>query len=548
MAAPCAAATEAGPAAGGAVPPALCVLFLARFDPVNQSQLAVAADLALNSDASEVCLVPLGSDYDSAAGAGSLARHALLHAAVNTHLGPDTAVFAPPPHSWSSSSAETFEAVVRASRARMAPRDVAFTLLAPEFPAGGEAAAPASAAALLAATSWCQGRRISLCADGTIACDPEAGPGSGDEEQASPRRAAGKTLFPSLGPGCTLAPLDIVHETTARRIAALGSRLAGPSASDVEDRSGRRGCAAAMTPADGSAPESESGRRLSVGDALAGLVPAAVASSCQRYGLYGASPRTPAQRHWAPPSCPSSCRVSEGVVREAMAHGAGTAAASGRRRVAVLGGSFDPITRAHLMLAADGCIGRGVDEVWVVPCGPRPDKPGLRTHVAERLFDCVAAVEAALPASAPVFVVPLELHVPIALSTFELLCTAHRIHEGCTFELIAGADLAPSLPSWRHADQLMAAASFLWVPRPGYDGGGDGASLPSSDVAGRWLVPRNGMPRVAMRMSSTKVREAAAKAASQRGTLPGAVAALLSAMVVEPTAARIARGKLYRAE
>ncbi|KAA0169859.1 hypothetical protein FNF28_01797 [Cafeteria roenbergensis] len=463
MAAPCAAATEAGPAAGGAVPPALCVLFLARFDPVNQSQLAVAADLALNSDASEVCLVPLGSDYDSAAGAGSLARHALLHAAVNTHLGPDTAVFAPPPHSWSSSSAETFEAVVRASRARMAPRDVAFTLLAPELPAGGEAAAPASAAALLAATSWCQGRRISLCADGTIACDPEAGPGSGDEEQASPRRAA-------------------------------------------------------------------------------------VASACQRYGLYGASPRTPAQRHWAPPSCPSSCRVSEGVVREAMAHGAGTAAASGRRRVAVLGGSFDPITRAHLMLAADGCIGRGVDEVWVVPCGPRPDKPGLRTHVAERLFDCVAAVEAALPASAPVFVVPLELHVPIALSTFELLCTAHRIHEGCTFELIAGADLAPSLPSWRHADQLMATASFLWVPRPGYDGGGDGASLPSSDVAGRWLVPRNGMPRVAMRMSSTKVREAAAKAASQRGTLPGAVAALLSAMVVEPTAARIARGKLYRAE
>ena len=46
-------------------------------------------------------------------------------------------------------------------------------------------------------------------------------------------------------------------------------------------------------------------------------------------------------------------------------------------RVGVLGGSFDPPTISHLQMASE-TINKGLaDEVWMIPCGARPDKPNL---------------------------------------------------------------------------------------------------------------------------------------------------------------------------
>lgn len=64
-----------------------------------------------------------------------------------------------------------------------------------------------------------------------------------------------------------------------------------------------------------------------------------------------------------------------------------------RLRVAVYGGSFNPITNAHLNCAAELIHSRLVDEVWMVPCGPRPDKPSLKTSALHRLIMCHLAVD-----------------------------------------------------------------------------------------------------------------------------------------------------------
>jgi cytidyltransferase-like protein len=45
------------------------------------------------------------------------------------------------------------------------------------------------------------------------------------------------------------------------------------------------------------------------------------------------------------------------------------------RRVAVLGGSFDPLTLGHLLLVSEILHFEAADEVWLVPCGDgRTDK------------------------------------------------------------------------------------------------------------------------------------------------------------------------------
>jgi hypothetical protein len=59
-----------------------------------------------------------------------------------------------------------------------------------------------------------------------------------------------------------------------------------------------------------------------------------------------------------------------------------------KHRIAVLGGSFDPITDGHLKCACEIVHANVADEVWIVPCGRRPDKPSLKTPYIHRLIMC----------------------------------------------------------------------------------------------------------------------------------------------------------------
>ena len=50
-----------------------------------------------------------------------------------------------------------------------------------------------------------------------------------------------------------------------------------------------------------------------------------------------------------------------------------------QRAIAIYGGSFDPITKAHLEVVEELLDNKAIqlDEVWIVPCGKRKDKPDL---------------------------------------------------------------------------------------------------------------------------------------------------------------------------
>ncbi|KAF4750747.1 hypothetical protein FOZ63_011241 [Perkinsus olseni] len=83
---------------------------------------------------------------------------------------------------------------------------------------------------------------------------------------------------------------------------------------------------------------------------------------------------------------------------------------SKRKTVAVIGGSFDPPTLAHLMVASQvvqlGCA----DEAWMVPCGNRPDKD-TQVDAATRLRMTQAAIEAVIPEEFPVECCDIEVRV-----------------------------------------------------------------------------------------------------------------------------------------
>jgi nicotinate (nicotinamide) nucleotide adenylyltransferase len=226
-----------------------------------------------------------------------------------------------------------------------------------------------------------------------------------------------------------------------------------------------------------------------------GLVPRSVHAMMLRYGWYNAS---------LPASCSSSGRVTgdaaelcrklwtggEAVItdetvrsfQESLAHvgedgpltlvrregAAPPRSSSSRKRIAIFGGSFDPITTGHMLIAGEVASRGDFDQVWIVPCGARPDKPSLRVPVLDRLVMCLEAVEDSFPHDAPIRVVPLELFASKALASFELFSILHRDHPELSFELVIGSDLVPTIPLWRYARQLCATVSFCCYPRYGY--------------------------------------------------------------------------------
>ncbi|EER05071.1 nucleotidyltransferase, putative [Perkinsus marinus ATCC 50983] len=136
-----------------------------------------------------------------------------------------------------------------------------------------------------------------------------------------------------------------------------------------------------------------------------------------------------------------------------------------RKTVAVIGGSFDPPTLAHLMVASQvvqlGCA----DEAWMIPCGNRPDKDS-QADVVTRLRMTQAAIEAVVPEEFPIKCCDIEVVNGSFIPTVFLMRRLRERHPDMTFRFVIGSDLPPTLLEWDHGDELIAENEFIVLPRP----------------------------------------------------------------------------------
>ena len=119
-----------------------------------------------------------------------------------------------------------------------------------------------------------------------------------------------------------------------------------------------------------------------------------------------------------------------------------------RKRVAVFGGSFNPITNAHLNCAAEIIHSKLADEVWITPCGARPDKPSLKTPALHRLIMCHLAVDTTFGSRFGVKVCDEEMHEPRNVPTVVLMRRLKEAHPNFEFSFVVGSDLIPTLHEW----------------------------------------------------------------------------------------------------
>ena len=140
-----------------------------------------------------------------------------------------------------------------------------------------------------------------------------------------------------------------------------------------------------------------------------------------------------------------------------------------RRRVGVMGGTFDPIHHGHLVAASEVQSVFDLDEVVFVPTGQPWQKDDREVSPAElRYLMTVVAT-----ASNPRFTVSrVDVDRPGPTYTIDTLRDLRDQYPDSDLFFITGADALAQILSWKAVDELFELAQFV--------GTGPGTSCPAT--------------------------------------------------------------------
>jgi nicotinate-nucleotide adenylyltransferase len=222
----------------------------------------------------------------------------------------------------------------------------------------------------------------------------------------------------------------------------------------------------------------------------------------------------------------------------------------GRRRIAIYGGTFDPVHVGHAAVARNLTELFALDEFVFVPAYVAPHKRDRRVSPA---LDRFAMLALATQDEQLFRVSPVEVNAPEKPYTVETLTGfCETLGETARLFFVMGADSWEEITTWREWERVLTLTDQLVVTRPGYE-------LPVEHVTAavrERIVDLRGAPRgrvedelnskegpriyltdaVNVKMAATDVRAAVA-----RGDLKA-----LSELVVPAVAEYIRKYGLYR--
>lgn len=137
---------------------------------------------------------------------------------------------------------------------------------------------------------------------------------------------------------------------------------------------------------------------------------------------------------------------------------------SPRRRIGILGGSFNPPHYGHLLIAEQVGCQLELDEVWLMPTATPPHAETKTTIAARHRLEMVRlAID-----SNPLFKIQtIETDRGGINFTVDTLTSLQEWHPEAEFYFIIGTDSANDLHTWRDIDRLVELVNFVGVQRPG---------------------------------------------------------------------------------
>ncbi len=208
-------------------------------------------------------------------------------------------------------------------------------------------------------------------------------------------------------------------------------------------------------------------------------------------------------------------------------------------KIALFGGTFDPVHRGHLAVARAAVSKFDLDFVYFAPADIPPHKQKRRLTDFHHRFAMVA-----LATAGEKRFVPSLIDAPTGKPNYSV-DTVRRLKamlkKSTKLYFLIGMDAFQDIATWRDPVELLAQCDFIVVARPGYSLGEAAQALPSplrptesrlkelsKRTSGTIALPGariHLLGEVASSVSSTAIRAAAAKSTAQLSRLvPAAVA------------------------
>src|SRR5918911_1890091 len=139
---------------------------------------------------------------------------------------------------------------------------------------------------------------------------------------------------------------------------------------------------------------------------------------------------------------------------------------SGRRRIALYGGTFDPVHAGHLAVARGLLPLFALDEVLFIPAYVAPHKRERRVSPA---LDRYAMLALATQDERLFRVSTAEITKPEKPYTVETLASfCETLGETARLFFVMGADSWEEITTWREWERVLSLTDTLVVTRPGY--------------------------------------------------------------------------------
>ncbi|RNB82339.1 nicotinate-nucleotide adenylyltransferase [Brevibacillus fluminis] len=135
-----------------------------------------------------------------------------------------------------------------------------------------------------------------------------------------------------------------------------------------------------------------------------------------------------------------------------------------RKRVGILGGTFDPIHHSHLIAAEQAREQAQLDEVWFMPARIPPHKQGKGISSEEHRL---AMIELAIAENPAFRVTDIEFTRSGPSYTYDTMSQLTELYPDIAFSFIMGGDMVEILPKWYRIDELIELVPLIGLMRPG---------------------------------------------------------------------------------
>ena len=203
------------------------------------------------------------------------------------------------------------------------------------------------------------------------------------------------------------------------------------------------------------------------------------------------------------------------------------------RRVGLLGGTFDPVHRAHLALARAALDNLALDQVLWIPTG----QPWQKTRPITAAVHRVAMVQAAIADEPRFGLSRIEVDRPGPSYTLDTVRTLVAGQAGTEWFLLIGQDQYTALHTWHDWQALLALVVLAVANRPLHTGDEPTEAAPQAHPDVQRLAHRQvALPM--MDISSTDIRRRALEGADFSHLVPPAVARYIETHGLYPSPVR----------